>query len=270
VAAAIGSRALIDLNQGRFAEGQALQEDALARMKAALGGNHPRVQSLAFNVAVGRELLGDYDGAQEQFERALAARREAYGPGHPKVAVVLLSLGVLEHRRHRYDLAQARAEEARVIFEQALGPAHPRVADALSNIGDALLAQDDVDAAEDAFGQSLTIFRAPANAGNHGAFFPLRGLARVALRRGAPGGALALTDEALAAMPEGDPTELAEARFLHGVALWDAGGDRDIARAEVEAARADLEGSTRSRDDLRREIDDWLAGVSAGRDVRER
>jgi tetratricopeptide (TPR) repeat protein len=98
----------------KLPEAEARAREALQILEGALGGNHPRVGTVASNLAAILREKPDLAGARRYYARALAIDEEAYGPDHPEVAVDLQNLAeVLD--------AMGRKQEARGLAEGAAG-----------------------------------------------------------------------------------------------------------------------------------------------------
>jgi tetratricopeptide (TPR) repeat protein len=72
-------------DQGRHAEAEALQQQALAMWEQTLGPTHPAVATGLNNLAVLYRAQGRYTEAEPLYRRALQIREAALGPAHPDV-----------------------------------------------------------------------------------------------------------------------------------------------------------------------------------------
>ncbi|MGC4119137.1 MAG: tetratricopeptide repeat protein [Myxococcales bacterium] len=200
---------------GRFEEALALYRRVLSTFERRLGPTHFRTAAALNNIAVTLAELGRFEEAHGFFEKSLAARIATMGPTSPKVAVSLCDVAAVELELGRIEAAQGHLEQAQKNLQ-------PLPADDLSR------AEFDLTSAR------LLLAKREAKA----AVAPL---------------------ERVIAQGEGKKGfradyDLAQARFLLGRALWEAGkkDDRPRARELVTRARADLAalGAERFRRDL--------------------
>lgn len=117
--------ALIDVHRGRYPEGVARSERALAARIRAFGPDHVYVATSYNNLAKSLVANGQTAPALAYQERALATWRSALGPRHPSVALGLHNLSISELRLHRLTDGEAHVREAIAVWREAYGEEHP-------------------------------------------------------------------------------------------------------------------------------------------------
>jgi predicted ATPase/DNA-binding SARP family transcriptional activator len=209
--------------RGRYREGRAYLEQALAQAQAATPGT-AHAKALG-GIGVLAWAQTEYDLARTCFERSLAMRREL--GDELGVVDMLNNLGILAHELGAYGQARAHYRAA-LAADRRLGE-RAGEATVLGNLGSLALDEGDLDAAHAAYGESLALCRALAD--RWGVADRLIGLGTIELRRGRDARALARFEESVAiARSLGD-----EARV--GFAIRGAGRVA-IARGDWAAARA--------------------------------
>jgi tetratricopeptide (TPR) repeat protein/predicted Ser/Thr protein kinase len=219
VAHALNYLAMAHNELGRYADGQAAMERALAIWEGNFGPDHPTLISGLINLASNLLLQHQPERARPHADRALAIAERALGPAHPKVAFALTAQGeILSETGGCAEVAPklARAVE---ILEARYGAEHPYISYPLVDAGRCLLDGGDPAAAIAPLERALAIRRAA----------------------------------------KGTAAELATASFQLGRALWDSGRDRDRARTLVRDARDQLAGVAVGRARELAEVDAWLA-----------
>ncbi|HXV37371.1 MAG TPA: CHAT domain-containing protein [Myxococcota bacterium] len=134
---------------------------ALAKLRAALGEDHPGVASAARNLARMELELGDAARAQQLLESALATQQRALGASHPDLAPTRLAIARLLAQRGDFAAAAAESDRAIEALSAALGAEHPLVARARTTRARIALAQGDDAAAREQSTQasrSLLVF----------------------------------------------------------------------------------------------------------------
>jgi tetratricopeptide (TPR) repeat protein len=122
--------------EGRYAEAEATQRQAIAIAQKALGPNHPdTVRETAY---LGWTLVqqGKYDEALTLLERAAATQLAMLGPRHVDYAETLSAAGTACERRGDHQKAHEYFALALAIDEPALGPTHERVLVDLLHLGE--------------------------------------------------------------------------------------------------------------------------------------
>jgi len=125
-------------HQGRPAEAEALDREALAMRQRLHPGDHPDVAFSLNNLARTLESLGRGGEAEPLFREALAMKQRLFQGDHPDVANGLNNLG-------KVVLDQGRAEEAEPLYREALAMRrrlfkgdHPMVSFSMLNHADVL------------------------------------------------------------------------------------------------------------------------------------
>jgi len=145
---------------GQYAEAISRKKHALDLLEAALGKDHPAVNTVLNNLANLYQRQGLYDQAEPLYSRTLASREAALGENHPLVANSLNNLAALYREQGLFDQAEPLYERALAIFEATLGPNHHDVAAPLNNLGNLFLAQGRYDRAEPLYARALAILEA--------------------------------------------------------------------------------------------------------------
>jgi hypothetical protein len=133
----------------RYAEAHDLDQDILARRRAALGeDNHDTLQS-ATHLALDLHRMGEMQAACDLNRDTLARSRRALGENHPDTLVSALNfawdLRALGEVRAAHDLD----EDILARFRRILGEDHPLTFEAANSLADDLYALGDVQAACD-------------------------------------------------------------------------------------------------------------------------
>ena len=218
---------------GRNDESRAELERALAIYERTTGlGTDVAIAALASLAKV----TPDPDEARRRFEDVLARRIALFGPTHGSVADTLNDLG--NRARDRGDLAAATDyyQRALAIYEKALGADHPRVSVALSNLGEVALARKQFDDALRVCTRARAIDEARLGTNHPDLAYDLACLGEARLGLGDARGALPLLERAVELDRPAAPDDRARAEFALARALWDAGGDRQRARALAAGA----------------------------------
>ncbi|MCB9855039.1 MAG: tetratricopeptide repeat protein [Phycisphaerales bacterium] len=102
--------------------------------------------------------FGEYDKADRHYRFALDVRERELGPRHPDTADVMLGLAEnIVLRRGALDEAQRLFESALAIYRQAYDAPDERIAGALNNLGLVHKQLGDLDAAESAYREALSM-----------------------------------------------------------------------------------------------------------------
>src|SRR4249920_598564 len=80
---------------GKFSEGQAIAQQALALAERLNGPDHPTVAIALNNLALLHNAQGRYAEAEPLYKRSLAIVEKAVGPDHPALATMVNNLGGL-------------------------------------------------------------------------------------------------------------------------------------------------------------------------------
>jgi tetratricopeptide (TPR) repeat protein len=250
--------ALVQQRKGDDAGALASYQQVLASQEKQLGGQHPDVALVLNNIGFTQQRLGHYDEAYAALQRALAIREGVLGPDHPQVAGTLDNLSAVLVDLKRYDDAVAAAQRGLAIAEKSLGPDHPELAAIHFDLGVALMYAAHYPDAQAHFARSLELTRKAAGGDTADLAPALIELGELQLRQQHAAAAIAPIERALALVEKGgDPTVLANGRYLLGKALWETGA-HDRALALAHEARDGLAAAGGQADSLA-EVDQWLA-----------
>lgn len=125
----------------RYAEGLAMDEQALALKRRVLGNDHWDVALTLGNIADELHLLGRNEEALIRNASALEVLERALGPRHPDVALHFSNRGEIDLALGRPQQALDDYNHALEIWKDALTPEHLYVSFALTGIGLAHLRQ---------------------------------------------------------------------------------------------------------------------------------
>jgi tetratricopeptide (TPR) repeat protein len=125
----------------RYAEGLAMDEQALALKRRALGNDHWDVALTLGNIADELHLLGRNEEALIRNATTLEVLERALGPRHPDVALHLFNRGEIHLALGQPQQALDDYHRALEIWKDALTPEHLYVSFALTGIGLAHLRQ---------------------------------------------------------------------------------------------------------------------------------
>ncbi|MEZ4382775.1 MAG: serine/threonine-protein kinase [Nannocystaceae bacterium] len=244
-----------DLERARRAH-----EEALAIRERALGDDHPEVASSASNLGVVLMEQGEYDAAEAAFKRAIAIREA--GGVDPALSDPIVNLGNLHLLRGQSDAALAAYRRALANDLAVFGEEHPNVAFSRNNVGTALWLSGELEAAAAELEAAHALLAKRLGNDHPILAAPLLGLAEVALDRGDAAAARPLLAAAEArARSSWSAAELARIRFADARARWLLGQDREGARADAEAAIADLAAGGLPLRESTRRARAWLSGL---------
>jgi hypothetical protein len=100
------------MKQGRAAEAEKLQREALEIEKRTLGPEHPDTLLTMENVAVSLEMQGRYAESQRVLEELREIQKRVYGPHSPHIAGTTYGLACLAARSGKKSAALALLREA--------------------------------------------------------------------------------------------------------------------------------------------------------------
>jgi tetratricopeptide (TPR) repeat protein/predicted Ser/Thr protein kinase len=264
VSVALGNLGIVAKNEGKFAEARDYSQQALAIKEKTLGPEHLEVAFVLNTLGSLADLEGKYAEARGYYDRALVIVEKALGPEHPVTAALLNNLGVVAESERKLEEARGYYERALAIKEKALGSEHPDIVLSLNNLGNALYQQGKLDEARGHYERALAIAEKALSPDHPDIGYPATALGRVLIDLGKPVEALQQLERALSIRTAhaGDPTQLAETRFVLARALWEApagqGRDRVRGRELAELARTTYaeagKGSARHLSD----VETWL------------
>jgi CHAT domain-containing protein/tetratricopeptide (TPR) repeat protein len=188
--------------EGRYAEGIAKGEQALALREAVLGGAHLEVAAGMQLLGVLHKQQGEYARAAPLIQRALAIREAALGKHHPEVASSLLTLATLYQAQGLYGKSEPLYQRALAIWEAALGKQHPNVAISLNNLANLYRDQGQYGKAEPLIQRALAIYEAALGKQHPEVAYSLHNLANLYNAQGQYGKAEPLYGRALAIREE--------------------------------------------------------------------
>jgi serine/threonine-protein kinase len=193
----------------------ALLERAQKTFEQSLGPDHIRVATVANNLGVAHNNLGEPLAAKPHFERALVGYQRERGD-HPDVGEILNNLGTIEWGTGSPAAAAAYYRRAIAHLRRTLPDSHIAVSRTLFNLGEALLALGEKAEARGLLEQSLAHFTTQFGQDHVMLSWPQLYLARLAEERGDLATAEALLRRAVAlrdAAAAGiDPQDVAGAR----------------------------------------------------------
>jgi tetratricopeptide (TPR) repeat protein/predicted Ser/Thr protein kinase len=248
--------ALVEL--GRYDEALQALELAKASWERSYGPRHPLVATALNGIGVVLEQVGRYQEARERLEQALVLREAVFGRDHVNVAVTLDNLGAVLAHLGAYDEARRASQRALELRAKHLGTRHPHYASSLVNLGWVAEKQGRLDEACEQHRQAIEIWEEALGPEHPYLGHPLTSLGRAELLRGRPEVAVEVLDRALRIRKAANkPAELAETRLALAQALLpsDPGRAHELARQ----ASADVQAAIHAPDELRREIERWLA-----------
>ena len=143
----LGREVLRLSREGKWSEGLALAEKALAIRERLLGKDSPDYAASLSNLADLYDSLGDKARAEAGYRRALEIRRRSQGEDHPSYAQALHNLAYVVFNRGDDDRAEALYLQALAIEERVLGKTHPLTVDTHSNLGGIYFSHGDYDRA---------------------------------------------------------------------------------------------------------------------------
>ena len=245
---------LVRTSMGDLAEGRVLQEQALARMRGAMGPDHLHTAAIRINLGATLSDLGDYPAALDHLQAAAAVFTRELGPDHLHLAAIHNNLGTLFDAQGDPRSAITHHRRALAIKERALGLQNPALAASHNNLGASLLDQGELSEAEHHLESALAIKAAAHGPASPHSVETLGLLADLHRRRGDPARGLAEAEGALrrgeAAFGADHPGHAA-LHCVAGEAAADLGRDADaIAHFERALAIADARGGeprTRAR-----------------------
>jgi eukaryotic-like serine/threonine-protein kinase len=221
-----------------------VHERALEIRERTLGPDHPRVAHSIGSLAIGYANAGRLDEALEKFREATRRFEKAHGKDHIQVAASLSNLAYALTLADQLDEAMAAQQRALQIRLKTVGPEHPETATSHASIGEILAAQGKPAEALEHYEKSLAIYEASMPQGNPRIASALIRVAAAKTELGRAREAVRDLERALEILQgkEGDPQQVAEAKFYLADAVWRAGLDRARARtlaAESEAIYAE-------------------------------
>lgn len=131
--------------QAQYEEAVELQNEAVTRLRAALGPKHPVVALALYNLGTFHTAQGKFADGDAYLRQALEIQEHTLGPEHTDVADTLNSLGASEYQQGKIAEALAAMKRAKEIKSHELSPDHPQVLDASVNVAVLTLETGDLD-----------------------------------------------------------------------------------------------------------------------------
>ncbi|MEP7009105.1 MAG: serine/threonine-protein kinase [Acidobacteriota bacterium] len=253
-------------DQGRYEESATYSRQALAIREKVLGKDHYQVGASLTSLGNALSELGRQAEALACYERGLALQSRAFGEGSPGVAVTLNNMANVYLKQRRFDLAEQQFRRVYEIRSKALGPEHPATALALHNIGVTLDQSGQPGEALPFFEKSLSISEHALGPDHPTIVETLLAIADAETHDGHPERALPRLERALKAVEKGDmDADLGgRTRFALASVLGKARRDSARAKALAERAMADFASLGKDGEELRKEVEVWLAGRVKG------
>lgn len=120
--------------RSRFAEAEALFQQALRLGKQGLGTNHPQIVEVLSGLAFLCMRQGRYTESETHFQRALRLGEHTFRADHSQVSEASYGLAVLYGEMGRYAEAEPLYQKTLSICEHTLGADHPRIATVLQGL----------------------------------------------------------------------------------------------------------------------------------------
>ncbi|MGH8040711.1 MAG: protein kinase domain-containing protein [Rudaea sp.] len=161
--------------------------ESLRRTTHAQNADSTRAGLLHGNLAMVLRTRSRYVEALVESERSVAITEKTLGPKNPKFLENLGSLGLTHYHLGHYQKARQILESVVAAQRAALGATNPSVAGVagtLINLGEVLIEIPDLDAAENAFTESLNIWQSKYGREFEGTQVALKGLVHVHLLQG--------------------------------------------------------------------------------------
>src|SRR5260221_52503 len=121
------------LQQGKYAEGLVVAQQALRVAEASFGPEHPNVATSLNNLAGLYQDQGKYAEAEQLSRRCVVIKEKALGPDSVRVATSLNNLADLYRAEGRYPEAEQFYKRSLRIVERAI-PGHPNAITSLNNL----------------------------------------------------------------------------------------------------------------------------------------
>jgi hypothetical protein len=98
--------AVVDYNQGRYAQAEVLQSRIVEIRRRASGLEHPETLNSMHNLADAYTGQRKYAQAETPFTRTLEIQRRVLGPEHPNTLFTLSAIATMYQRKGKYALAE--------------------------------------------------------------------------------------------------------------------------------------------------------------------
>jgi tetratricopeptide (TPR) repeat protein len=121
-------------HMGRFAEAEALLQEAVAVNRKALGEHHPSFATTVTSLADVQLAMGKFSTAESLYRQAIETTRQALGEKSPTFADRLVGLATLHTTTGSYEAALSLLREAQGIEKAASGENAPSTLNALADL----------------------------------------------------------------------------------------------------------------------------------------
>lgn len=173
---ALNGLANLYIEQGKFAQAEALGQQALYLHERFLQSSHELASSLS-TLANLYLMQGRYTQAEPLFLQVLHLEEQTFGPQHPSVIIPLSRLGLVYLRQGKYAQAEALLRRALQAGEQAFGSRHPQIVQPFTYLGLLYGQQCKYKQAEMFYRRALEILEQQFGKEYHGSAYILIGLA---------------------------------------------------------------------------------------------
>jgi len=133
----------------------ALADERLALQKKRFGDRHPEVAQALSDVALSRNYLGDFAGAERTFLEVIDMDVALLGPDHPEVASARENLGNVYYRSGQLDKCAKNLEVVLAMRRKALGDDSESVARTLANMATVYKKAGNDEAAERTYREAI-------------------------------------------------------------------------------------------------------------------
>ncbi|MCI0456531.1 MAG: tetratricopeptide repeat protein [Gemmataceae bacterium] len=147
------------LGPSRYAEVQALHEEALAIARERVGLGHPKLLVAVRHLTEIQRRRGQVAQAEKLYEEVLAAHKERFGAADPFVADVLADYADFLGLSRQAARGEKLRQEAAAIYRAAAGPPRRRFAPCLNLLGVARFRASQYDEAEKLFREGREVAR---------------------------------------------------------------------------------------------------------------
>jgi tetratricopeptide (TPR) repeat protein len=142
----------------RFAEAEAVYEEALAILQAAFGERHPEVATVHNNLGVLYLFTERWAKADAALGRAIAIREVTLGPGHPDTSAARTGRALALNKLGRYTEAEVLLRASLREMRATLGEGHWRTANSQRYLGTVLANRGRYEEAETELRAALEVF----------------------------------------------------------------------------------------------------------------
>jgi tetratricopeptide (TPR) repeat protein len=203
-----GARASMARLKGDPARAVRLAREAVNRFEKNRGERSPCLAAALSFLAEQLHYSGELVESEKVYERLLDLQRARRGQEHPDVAATLRGLAQLHLSRGNAAAAEVRFREALEIRRGGLGDRHPLTAESLCDLAWLLYKAGNLVPADAMFRNALEACHEGLGATHPDTLTARRGLALVALARGAPTEAAFLLEEGLSLVAADHPQKL--------------------------------------------------------------